>query len=104
MSGLTSIPKPATPGQIENATDPTSLKSAGNDALNKGDFVTASRMYSLGIDLLLGNKEPAEFSDSEFFAMDVKSGNVLHLLFCNRSFTNVKLHDYQLAKEGKIKK
>jgi hypothetical protein len=47
-----------------DGSSPTAFKDAGNAALKNGDDERAARMYTLGIDLILGDDEPATSSTS----------------------------------------
>jgi tetratricopeptide (TPR) repeat protein len=77
-----------------DAKSPTSLKEAGNAALQAGDFARAARMYTLGIDLACGSTEPAA---SDWFRLDGESGGVLSTLLSNRSLTYLQQGDHAAA-------
>jgi len=97
MSALSSI-------KAENSTldarSPSSLLEQGIEALSKEDSVTAGRVFTIAIDLLLDNKDPATLIHPAgiLSAIDVKSGGILHKLFSQRSIAMLKQTDYLAAK------
>ncbi|GMH66817.1 hypothetical protein TL16_g10543 [Triparma laevis f. inornata] len=98
MASLTQTIKPEH-SQLD-AKSPLNLKSQGNDALNKGDFITAGRMYTLAIDLILdGRDNEAIVKPGVLSMLDKESGHVLHALFSNRSLAMLKQKDVAAAKE-----
>ena len=50
-------------GKVFDARSPSALKEAGNLALKKGDLARAVHMYTLGIDLCIGNTAEARPKD-----------------------------------------
>ncbi|GMH94942.1 hypothetical protein TrVE_jg8247 [Triparma verrucosa] len=83
-----------------DAKSPLSLKNQGNEALNKGDYVTAGRMYTLGIDLILDGRSNEELvKPGVLHVLDNNSNHVLHALFSNRSLAMLKQKDAAAAKE-----
>jgi hypothetical protein len=83
-----------------DAKSPLNLKTQGNDALNKGDFITAGRMYTLGIDLILdGRDNEAIVKPGVLSVLDKENNHVLHALFSNRSLAMLKQKDVAAAKE-----
>ena len=80
------------------AHSPSALKDAGGEALAAGDIVRATHMYTMAIDLVLEGEAPPA-SGADWFALDAKSGGVLHALLSNRSLTLLKQEDSPAAAE-----
>ena len=80
-------------GSID-CSSPEALKQAGNDALNGGDVKQAARLYTIGIDLILGDASPS--NASEWFQTDQQCGGTLHALLSNRSLAQLKSDDIQV--------
>ncbi|EOD36692.1 hypothetical protein EMIHUDRAFT_98124 [Emiliania huxleyi CCMP1516] len=80
------------------AHSPSALKDAGGEALAAGDIVRATHMYTMAIDLVLEGEAPPA-SGADWFALDAKSGGVLHALLSNRSLTLLKQEDAPAAAE-----
>jgi len=80
-----------------DANSPMSLKEAGNAALEAGDVARATHMYTLGVDMVLGDHATAESID--WYELDRKSdgGGLLHALLSNRSLAHYKQKDFAAA-------
>lgn len=78
-----------------DASTPTALKEAGNDAVRVGDWQRAVHMFTLGIDMCV--ETSAEPADGAWYSLDKRSQGVLHLLCSNRSLAHLKLNDFEAA-------
>lgn len=83
-------------GQVD-ASNPAALKEAGNDAVRLGDFQRAAHMYTLALDSIVGKSEPK--AAAEWYALDVKSKGLLHVLCSNRSLCHLNQKDAVAAAE-----
>jgi TPR repeat protein len=83
-------------GQVD-AHSPTALKDAGNDAVRAGQWVRACHMYTLAIDGVVGKSSPQAAAD--WYALDIQSKGLLHVLFSNRSLTYLNQKDAAAAAE-----
>ncbi len=84
------------------ADSPASLKEAGNAALAARDLKRATHMYTLGIDLLLGERAragAAALTSAEWYALSAGSEGVLHQLLSNRSYVHLSQGDAAAAAE-----
>jgi len=88
---------PADLSQVD-AKDSTVLKSKGNEAFNNNDYLSAGRMYTLALDVLLSSKDPSEMSPSDLHAADVAAKGDLHVILSNRSLSMLKQSDFLAAK------
>jgi len=80
-------------GQV-TAESPAALKSAGNEALNAGDNVRASHMYTVGLDLALAGRSADDLSAADWFALDASSDGVVSALLSNRSLALLNQADH----------
>ena len=85
-------------GQVD-AASPAALKEAGNDAVRNGDWNRACHMFTLGIDMILKAAPSPPEAANDWYAMDVSSKGVLHLLCSNRSLAHLNLKDCPAAAE-----
>ena len=81
-------------GQVD-AHNPSVLKEAGNDAMRSGDWKRGMHMFTLGIDMITGSEPPTDAAG--WFALDVKSKGMLHLLCSNRALAHLNLGDTSAA-------
>ena len=77
-------------GQVD-AHNPSVLKEAGNDAMRARDWKRGMHMFTVGIDMITDSSPPRDAAG--WFALDVKSKGVLHLLCSNRSLAHLSLGD-----------
>jgi tetratricopeptide (TPR) repeat protein len=76
------------------AESPTALKVAGNEALQAGDSVRASHMYTLALDLLLHRRPAPSLSSADWFALEASSEGVASTLLSNRSLALLRQGDH----------
>ena len=81
-------------GQVD-AHNPSVLKEAGNDAMRARDWKRGMHMFTVGIDMITDSSPPSDAAG--WFALDVKSKGVLHLLCSNRSLAHLNLGDTSAA-------
>ena len=81
-------------GQVD-AHNPSVLKEAGNDAMRARDWKRGMHMFTVGIDMITNSSPPSDAAG--WFALDVKSKGVLHLLCSNRSLAHLNLGDTSAA-------
>lgn len=76
------------------AESPTALKVAGNEALQAGDSVRASHMYTLALDLLLERRPASSLTAADWFALEASSEGIFSTLLSNRSLALLRQGDY----------
>ena len=81
-------------GQVD-AHNPSVLKEAGNDAMRARDWKRGMHMFTVGIDMITDSSPPSDAAG--WFALDVKSKGLLHLLYSNRSLAHLNLGDTSAA-------
>ena len=86
-------------GQVD-AHNPSVLKEAGNDAMRARDWKRGMHMFTVGIDMITDSSPPSDAAG--WFALDVKSKGVLHLLCSNRSLAHLNLGDTSAATARRV--
>ena len=81
-------------GQVD-AHNPSVLKEAGNDAMRARDWKRGMHMFTVAIDMITDSSPPSDAAG--WFALDVKSKGVLHVLCSNRSLAHLNLGDTSAA-------
>ena len=90
-----SVLPPISPEHGKCAGSPEALKQAGNEAVRLGEWQRAAHMFTLAIDMILGDTTPT--TAAEWFAADADSKGMLHLLCSNRSLAHLSLQDSAAA-------